>query len=268
MLRSKQFAFLLCIAATLLVAAGVKNRGRLSRPLVTWNVTRLGGKVRELRPVTFPNGASPAREMLPLLAVTIEPRCPRIPILKACQRYSQCLVHIGADNLKIDYDAAIAIGRIKSLNGLTLRNSQLTDGCLAIIGADAQLESVWIDNNPCDGSGFLKWHHPEATIYLEARSTNINDITIVNLLVFARLRKLALSNTEITDKSCAVLARLPELEQLLLDGTAVSDDGLIDLASSPSLSFVSLIRTNVTPEGIRRFKSMRFPVVVTDTDAY
>lgn len=266
-MRRFRWTIVVCAAAIVLLVIALTPRERLERRLINWYVGWLGGDVFE--PVcVLPAYPYPPLRSLPIVDVRLDGRRPIRPILRACRLYRGCVVHISAADFPLDLDAASVIGSIPALSSVGLANCELSDEHLALIGSRAKLNSVSVERNPIDGSGFAKWRHPETLLYLDAQHTKIGEKAIDNLLVLSNLLSLDLSFTKVTDESCRVLARLPKLQYLIVDGTAIGDDGLVCLAASVSLRIISVVDTKISSEGLQRFLSQRPDIMVINVDPF
>ena len=81
--------------------------------------------------------------------------------------------------------------------------------------------------------------------------TKITDEGLKDVAKFQQLEWLVLIDTKITDAGLKDMAKLRKLEELRLDGTKITDEGLKDVAKLQNLKGLSLNFTQVTDEGLK-----------------
>jgi len=81
-------------------------------------------------------------------------------------------------------------------------------------------------------------------------STDFDDDDLAHLAGLARLRRLQLARSRVTDEGLAHLKSLPELENLSLSSTRITDAGLVHLKQLPKLEALGLDYTGATDAGL------------------
>ncbi len=135
------------------------------------------------------------------------------------------------------------VGRISSLELLTVANAKFSAGSLTQLEGLKNLRDVSIQNTPIgDASLAVVAQWPQLR-ELSIRNAKITDAGIEHLKAAKELRQLVLNGNDIGDGAMSQLARMPNLRRLLLDDTNVTDSGLVQLEKSTSLSELRLPST-------------------------
>ena len=90
----------------------------------------------------------------------------------------------------------------------------------------------------------------------ESVRTRLDDKAVPYLMGFAKLRRLNLDYTGLSDKGLAAL-QLPELEELRLDTADLTDAAVETLAKFPKLRSVNLYHTLITEAGYNKLKAAK-----------
>jgi hypothetical protein len=86
--------------------------------------------------------------------------------------------------------------------------------------------------------------------------TNMDDADLKFLEPFSDLRRLALSNSRISDRGLERLATHHKLEELDLSATDISDAGLVLIGRLRRLKKLNLVRTNISDEGLKHLEPL------------
>jgi hypothetical protein len=146
------------------------------------------------------------------------------------------------------------VGRLRRLEILDLRSSDVTDAGLGRLGALTRLRQLYLDDTQVTDAGL---HHLEGLTNLEVLSLNhtrIDGSGLVSLKRMTGLRTLNLSWTRVGDAGLAHLLGHPKLQLLDISGTDVSDIGLIHLQDLAGLKHLNIAYTarRVSIAGVER----------------
>jgi Leucine-rich repeat (LRR) protein len=138
-------------------------------------------------------------------------------------------------------DGDLSDAGVAHLRGLShLRNFSLGEGTCRVTGA------VLAD---LAGAGRLQ------VLYLDR--VRLNDADLVHLNNYPDLRRLSLTNCEITGVGLGHVEKLASLRLLSLRRCPISDAGLAYLVKFPRLEYVSVSGSVVTDGGIARLRAAR-----------
>jgi internalin A len=196
----------------------------------------------------------------------------------------------------VNDEAMIHIGQLTRLKALSIRFSTMTDDGLAHLAKLENLEHLHLHNSPITAEGLLslagtkklKWlslggisETGTAGLEVLARWPNIevlnlfNDSTrtltedqLAHLAALPRLRRLQLSNIEVTDRGAQLLSELSGLKQLWIDlgVSRLTDAGLEHLARLPRLENVGVGGdfTRSGLEALAKAKALQRVTLVSD----
>ena len=113
-----------------------------------------------------------------------------------------------------------------------------------------QIESVWIADTPTMTSEVMNYLSPKSNLNrLSVRNTPFDDVGMVALKKYKKLREIDLSGTKITDVGMSELSECA-FEVLFLHNTSIGDQGLLALQNMKSLKRLGLMETKVTSDGM------------------
>lgn len=119
------------------------------------------------------------------------------------------------------------LGRLQSLQYLSLKQLPIDDARLATLPALPELQQLGLDG------------------------TKVGDAGLKHLSRYPRLQMLWLDNTRVTDAGLAHLSKLQYLDTIYLPGTAAGGPGLANLRDLPNLKSISLKGVKLAPGGVR-----------------
>jgi Leucine Rich repeat len=159
------------------------------------------------------------------------------------------LAHIAGANVASggSDEQLLAVGKLKSLEGLVVHKSSITSAGLAALTRLDELRSLCIFNSQANDSGMEPLSRLARLDNLSLNGTNIGDKGLAHLKSLTNLKVLDLGGTAITDEGLAHLEGLSnlalkantKLHTLVLTGTNVTDAGVLRLQQSlPELKIV------------------------------
>lgn len=116
-----------------------------------------------------------------------------------------------------------------ALQTLVLWYTGVTDDGLRFLGRLRQLESLYLDGCPIDGSGFPHLGALKRLARLNVAKTNVTDASLEPLTRLPALERLKLTETGVTDASVATLLRVPSLRVVWHDGSGITSSGSEEL---------------------------------------
>jgi serine/threonine protein kinase len=153
-------------------------------------------------------------------------------------------------NERVDDDLLTRIATLRSLVGLTLQNTNITDAGVRELGRISTLDSVYFHGAPLTDVGVLPLTELPNLRELVLSDTKITDVTLQRLVPRRQLLRLNLKGTRITDSGMEYVGRMASLQRLYLPETAVTDAGLRHLTSLSNLEELGLSKTAVTDSGL------------------
>lgn len=96
---------------------------------------------------------------------------------------------------------------------------------------------------------------PERLVIVMFPAGEVRDADLKPLELLPELKRLGLSDTQITDVGLQHLKGLTALEELDLSGTPITDTGLLHLKGLAALRELNLTRTSVTAGGVKDLQS-------------
>jgi hypothetical protein len=132
--------------------------------------------------------------------------------------------------LKLGGKVTLATTADRSVVGVDLGRTRVTDADLKQIAALKHLEMLWLMH------------------------TKVTDKGLKELAGLNQLKLLHLAGTLVTDKGMKEVARFENLQYLILTGAKVTDEGLKDLKGLDQLMTLDLYDTKVTPAGVAAAK--------------
>ena len=150
----------------------------------------------------------------------------------------------------------LAIGKLKSLEGVVIRKSSINATGLAPLSELADLRSLFIYNCQVSDNGLEHLRKLRQLEELRLQGTKIADEELAHLTALTYLKILVLGGTAITDAALAHLEGLTDLTQLALYQTKVTDAGLAHLKGMAHLTFLSLEGSATSDAGLAHLASL------------
>jgi eukaryotic-like serine/threonine-protein kinase len=154
---------------------------------------------------------------------------------------------------------------IESLAWLVLSGNELTDQDLTELRTLPQLKSLWLNEIPITGTGFLQLQEiPIGVLYLGNSQVDDEGITAIGGLT--ELGELYLAGTNVTNDGLESITNLKQLRQLNLADTDVTNDGLRHLSSCENLHNLWLHNTNIDDAGLEHLRELQLSILnIADT---
>jgi Leucine-rich repeat (LRR) protein len=134
-------------------------------------------------------------------------------------------------------DLLVSMRNLKDLKVLSVTLSSITDRGMESLKQHRQLQELYLDGFP-------------------GKRVRIGDAGLAHLKGIKDLRKLGLSEADVTDRGLSYLKDLKELESLNLRGTQITDDGLAFLEGFKKLEQLSIGWTQITDAGLVHIKNL------------
>jgi beta-lactamase regulating signal transducer with metallopeptidase domain/protocatechuate 3,4-dioxygenase beta subunit/Leucine-rich repeat (LRR) protein len=152
----------------------------------------------------------------------------------------------------------VSIGKLSSLESLTLHELGVTDDGLKHIGELTNLRELSLPGNRITSAGLAWLADLKNLTKLDISNNQVTDAGLVHIARLTQLRELNLSYfphetrgpMRITDKGLAELRGLKELRSLNLERTKVTGAGLKSLVNFPKLESLMLSDSLITDEGM------------------
>jgi hypothetical protein len=149
------------------------------------------------------------------------------------------------------------------LSGLELRNTKVTDDGLCHLVDIPELEHLDLGGCNINGPGLTQLARAKIG-RLELDATQVTNGSLKFIRELREVTSLDLSRTTVSDDGLASLEDLPKLHRIILDYTTITDDGLQVLSRFPSLKYCRCRGTEVTVRGIARAKEKGLSVETED----
>jgi len=130
-----------------------------------------------------------------------------------------------------------------------LFHAAVSDECLVGLGRLTSLQRVTLEGTPVTDSGLARLQGLTELRELNLESTLVTDAGLIHLKEMYKLEDLQLSYTAVSDAGLVNVSGLTNMRILSLNETQVTDAGLIHLQTLTGLKMLSLIKTRVTQAG-------------------
>ena len=148
-----------------------------------------------------------------------------------------------------------SLARMESLRRLDLRQcGQITNEGLLPLGRISTLQALSLNATVISDEGLKPLGGFSQLTELDLSGTKITDAGLVHVLPLNELKNLNLAGTSIGDPGLDTLQRLPQLEELILINTRVTDQGMEKLTGYPQLRYLCL-------SGCRKITSLSIPIL-------
>ncbi len=163
-------------------------------------------------------------------------------------------------SLRLAYTDVTADG-LKALSALPLRkldilSNDIGDEAMVHIGKMTTLEELYLSYCRHTNKGLADLSGLTNLQVFESVRTRLDDKAVPYLNGFAKLRRLNLDYTGLSDEGLAALL-LPELEELRLDTANLTDAAVETLAKFAKLKSVNLYHTLITEAGYNKLKAAK-----------
>jgi hypothetical protein len=148
-----------------------------------------------------------------------------------------------------DDDLAHASFPANSLRSLCLGETQVTDGGMSALSAQAALDWLDLAGTKVGDQGLRFLAETRTLRQVNLEGTQVTDQCLKLLAQNVQLEELDLSNTQISNAGISELVDLPALQTLWLTNTTVTDTALELLANLHSLRYLNVSQTQTTDEG-------------------
>ena len=148
---------------------------------------------------------------------------------------------------------------------LSFSDAQITDLGLKDVAKLFKLRTLHLSKTPITNAGLKE---VAKLLYRETLDLNHTFITdeglqeLTTVHATAKLRTLALSDTEITDAGVEEVANFRNLTMLILRGTGITDAGLKEVAKLQKLRYLILSSSKVTDVGIKDVAKLQNLIVL------
>ena len=156
------------------------------------------------------------------------------------------------DEVKVDEESTG-----KSVIGLNLKNSEVTDAGLVHLKRLSKLQKLYLPFTKVTDAGLVHLKGLTSLRELDLRGTKVTDAGLVHLKGLTSLQGLYLGGTKITDAGLIHLKGLTKLQRLNLGFIKVTDAGLVHLKGLRNLRRLYLQSTQVTDAGLVHLKGIR-----------
>lgn len=167
------------------------------------------------------------------------------------------LKKLNLSNTSITDKGLVPLMGLTHLQYLNLTNTAVTDNGLIAL-KDMRLNRLILPQEAMTDVGlknYLDALDLQRT-FLDFSNWNITDNSIMHVVKFIEINRLALDNTKITDQGLAQINQLGNLVDLDLAGTLITDEGMRSLAQLKSLERLDISRTMITDSGLRLLRDL------------
>lgn len=181
--------------------------------------------------------------------------CWQSPLINRARRQREVVAAIKEAGGSVVYDYQ------RARNGALLPDSQpkTPKRLRAVLGDDLFCDVIEVDLNRAkiDDEWVARLNGLPKLQALNLAGTPISDAGIESLHALAHLKRAALDETAVTDRSLAHLARVsPHLETLSIGGAGITDAGLAEIAKLDQLQTLVLNRAAITDAGMQRLAAL------------
>lgn len=127
---------------------------------------------------------------------------------------------------RISDDTCRCIADVDSLVGLDLSKSNLESRQLALLAANAHLQSLNLSGTAVNDGGLKELGQCPELVQLDLSNTSITDAGLAHLKTLAKLKTVKLSLTDVSDEGLAALQELPAVKSIDVQLTAVTSQGV------------------------------------------
>ncbi len=152
-----------------------------------------------------------------------------------------------AGGLEVGDADLLAFAGWPRLNNLDLSSTRITDAGLAHLRGMGGLLSLGLDDTAITGAGLENLGPMPQLLEIRLSRTRVADLT--PLVGLAKLRRLDLSQTPITDSGLAPIVKLAGLRTLIIENSRITQAGLIPLQNLKNLTVLDLSGSWITDSG-------------------
>jgi Leucine-rich repeat (LRR) protein len=153
-------------------------------------------------------------------------------------------------------ETVVEMVRKKSVFGVDLNKTQVTDAWLKHLNGLPNLQSLRLDNTQVTDAGLEHLKGLTSLQSLNLDNTQVTDAGLEHLKGLINLRSLVPNRRKLTDAGLEHLGGMAKLERLNLWFTQVTDAGLKHLEGLTNLQGLALGNTQVTDAGLEHLKGL------------